>query len=177
MMDMNRLRKAVAMGLLASLLSLVGCDPQRIAELEEGVSTEADVKQRFGEPEKVWEGPELGQPAGTRVLEYSRQPMGHKNYQISIGPDGKMSALRQTLTAANFAKVQPGMAADEVRKLLGRPMKVTPYDLKAETHWDWRWLDGTNPSDSKIFTAVLDSATQRVRSTAQARDPELDPNR
>jgi hypothetical protein len=47
-------RKAViAMGLLPTLLGLVGGDPQLITELEEGVATEADVPARFGEPEKA----------------------------------------------------------------------------------------------------------------------------
>ena len=41
----------MAAGLVGALLGLIGCDPQRIAELEEGVSTEADVRKRFGEPE------------------------------------------------------------------------------------------------------------------------------
>lgn len=31
---------------------LTACDNQRIAELEEGVATEADVRIKFGEPEK-----------------------------------------------------------------------------------------------------------------------------
>jgi hypothetical protein len=162
-----------AMGLLTAFLSLVGCDPQRIAELEEGVATEADVRAKFGEPEKVWETPP-GAPVQGRIFEYSRQPMGHKNYMITIGPDGKMAALRQVLTPENFAKVSPGMMMEDVRKMLGKPMKVTPYVLKNQTHYDWRWMDGPNPSDSKIFTAVFNSDL-RVVSTGSMRDPDLDP--
>ena len=37
-----------------STLALVGCDEQKIKELEEGLSTEADVRTQFGEPERVW---------------------------------------------------------------------------------------------------------------------------
>ena len=55
------------------LLALAGCDPQRIAELEEGVSTEADVRARFGEPEAVWDG-----AGGERILEYNRQPAARR---------------------------------------------------------------------------------------------------
>ena len=75
-----------------------------IKELEEGVATEADVRARFGEPEKIWDAPD-----GGRTFEYNRQPAGYRNYMITIGTDGKMSALRQVLTPQNFAKVQPGM--------------------------------------------------------------------
>ncbi|REM69030.1 outer membrane protein assembly factor BamE, partial [Mycobacterium tuberculosis] len=85
-------------------IGLAACDSKNISELEEGVSTEADVRARFGQPENVWDAPN-----GGRVFEYNRQPAGQKNYMITIGPDGKMSALRQVLTPENFAKVQPGM--------------------------------------------------------------------
>jgi hypothetical protein len=37
-----------------STLALLGCDEQKIKELEEGLSTEADVRAKFGEPERIW---------------------------------------------------------------------------------------------------------------------------
>ncbi|RYF32610.1 MAG: outer membrane protein assembly factor BamE, partial [Comamonadaceae bacterium] len=132
---------------LAALLMLAACDNQAISQLEEGVSTETDVRARFGEPENVWDVP------NGRVLEFNRQPQGQKNYMITIGADGKMSALRQVLTPENFARVQPGMAMEDLRKLLGKPAKVTPYRLKNETEWDWRWVQP--PNSPMVFTAVL----------------------
>lgn len=151
--------------------ALAACDQQAISELEEGVSTEADVRERFGPPEAVWDGPD-----GAQIYEYNRQPAGYQNYQITIGPDGKMSALRQVLTPRNFALVQPGMMMEDVRRLLGKPMKITTYDLKKETHYDWRYHDGPNESDSKVFTVVF-SPDLRVISTLSVRDPDLDRNR
>jgi outer membrane protein assembly factor BamE (lipoprotein component of BamABCDE complex) len=162
------LRAALRTAFCAALFMLAGCDPQRISELEEGVSTEADVRERFGAPEAVWEA-----PGGGQVYEYNRQPAGDANYQITIGPDGKMAALRQVLTPQNFAQITPGMAVEEVRKRLGKPMKVTPYALKRETHYDWRYRDGPNQNDRKVFTVVVDGDL-RVVSTQSARDPELD---
>jgi hypothetical protein len=153
---------------LAACVVLAGCDAQRISELEEGVSTELDVKKRFGEPEAVWAG-----DGGVRIFEYNRQPAGHQNYMISIGPDGKMTALRQVLTPRNFAQIQPGMPMETVRRMLGRPMKVTPYELKAEVHHDWRYLDGPNTSDAKVFTVVYDRDYKVLR-TESVRDPALD---
>lgn len=159
------MKKAVLMGLTTCLLGLAGCDQQAIVELNEGVSTEADVRAKFGEPEKVWDGEN-----GVRIFEYNRQPAGHRNYMISIGPDGKMTALRQVLTPANFAKVQPGMMMEEVRKLLGKPGKVVPYELKKETYYNWRYLNGNT---SMIFSAVMDS-NLRVLRTETMNDPEGD---
>ncbi|MDB5964680.1 MAG: putative lipoprotein [Polaromonas sp.] len=150
------------MGMLSILLALAGCDAKNIAELEEGVATEADVRARFGQPEKVWEASDMAslpQPGaaavpGARTFEYNRQPEGKANYMITIGPDGRMSALRQVLTPQNFARILPGMSMEQVRKMLGKPMKVTPYALKQQTHYDWRYVNP--PSTAMVFTVVFD---------------------
>lgn len=148
----------------ALLLALAGCDQQAIKELEEGVSTEADVRARFGEPEKIWDAPD-----GGRTFEYNRQPAGHRNYMITIGTDGKMSALRQVLTPQNFAKVQPGMMMEEVRKMLGKPARITPFELKGEVAYDWRYLEP--PNTHMVFTVFFDR-NYRVLRTGSVVDPE-----
>ncbi len=147
----------LAAALLATVLALAACDSRNISELEEGVSTEADVRARFGEPENIWDGPNRG-----RIFEYNRQPQGQKNYMITIGTDGKMSALRQVLTPENFARVQPGMMMEDLRKMLGKPAKVTPYALRRETEWEWRWVQP--PNSSMVFTATLNDDQRVVRS-------------
>ena len=147
-------------------LVLAACDLQNIRELEEGFSTEADVRARFGEPENIWDA-----PGGGRTLEYNRQPSGYQNYMITIGVDGKMSALRQVLTPTNFAKVAPAMMMEDVRRLLGKPMRISRFELKQQTHYDWRYHDGPNSSDARIFTVIFDNDL-RVLSTGSAADPE-----
>ena len=162
-------RAVLCMGLLSIILGLAGCDQERIKELEEGVSTETDVRARFGVPEKVWEAgdmaslpmPGAAAEPGARTLEYNRQPAGQVNYMITIGPDGRMTALRQVLTPQNFARVLPGMPMETVRKMLGKPMKVTPFALKRETHYDWRYLNP--PSTAMIFTVVFDPDLRVLR--------------
>lgn len=165
------LRKPLVGLFLTLLLGLAACDQQAISELEEGVSTEADVREKFGPPEAVWDGPD-----GAQVYEYNRQPAGYQNWQITIGPDGKMAALRQVLNPRTFAQVQPGMPMEDVRRLLGKPMKITAYELKREVHYDWRWRDGPNESDSQVFTVIF-SPDLRVISTMSVRDPDLDRGR
>lgn len=173
-------RAVLGMGLLSLILGLAGCDSQHIKELEEGVATEADVRARFGEPEKIWEARDMVSlpvpgavlEPGARTLEYNRQPAGNVNYMITIGADGKMSALRQVLTPQNFDKVLPGMSMEQVRKLLGKPMKITPYALKRETHYDWRYLNP--PNTAMIFTVVMD-ADYRVSGTMSADEESVNP--
>ncbi len=151
----ERWRGIVAVACMAPMLW--ACDPQRISELEEGQSTEADVRAKFGAPEQVWDG-----SGGERIFEYNRQPEGHVNYMISIGTDGKMSALRQVLTPQNFAKVKPGMLMESVRKALGKPMSVVPYELTKEVHYNWRYMEaGTH--QSMIFSVVVDRDLKVLR--------------
>ncbi len=161
---------SLCLAVSVAALFTTACDSQRIAELEEGTATEGDVKMKFGEPEKVWDGEN-----GARIFEYNRQPAGAKNYMITIGPDGKMSALRQVLAPHVFAKIEPGMPMETVRRMLGKPMKITPFELKKVWHYDWRYMDGPNTSDAKIFTVVFDSDL-RVVSTGSVADPALSPN-
>ena len=157
---------AIAVAALAS----IACDPQRISELEEGVSSEVDVRDRFGVPDNVW-----SEPDGAHTLEYNRQPAGQRNYMITIGANGTMSALRQVLTPDNFALITPGMALQEVRRRLGKPMKMTPFPSETRWHYDWRYQDGPNNSDRKIFTVILTSDL-KVVSTQSVEDPALRPN-
>lgn len=157
------------------MLALAGCDQQRIAELEEGVATEADVRTRFGEPERIWEASDMASTpspgaaaqTGARTFEYNRQPQGMVNYMITIGPDGRMSALRQVLSPQTFAKVVPGMTMEQVRKTLGKPMKITPYAAQQQTHYDWRYLNP--PNTAMVFTVVFDSDL-KVVSTASVEE-------
>jgi len=154
-----RLAKGILMAsLIGSLLALIGCDQQKIAKLEEGVATEADVRKQFGEPQATY-----NEADGAKTFEYSRQPEGQVAWMITIGADGKMSALRQVLKPAEFAKVTPGLDKAQVRRLLGKPAKTAKYDLKPdEEHWDWRWLDGQVP---KFFSVTFDR-DGKVASTA-----------
>lgn len=146
--------------ILSSLLG--GCDPQHIAQLEEGVSTEADVRQRFGEPVAVYD-----EKGGARTLEFPRQPEGQRNYMITIGADGKMSALRQVLTPANFAKVVAGLDRSQVRRLLGQPARVQTFALQPGEVWEWRFLDANL---ARVFSVNF-GTDGRVLSASAADDP------
>ena len=139
-----------------ALVLLAGCDPQRISELVPGRSTEVDVRDRFGVPDNVWDA-----GGGLRTFEYNRQPAGQTNYMIDIGADSRLVAVRQVLTPENFARIQGGMDMAEVRRLLGKPAKVTPFDLKQEVHHDWRYLDG--PNTAMVFTVVTDRGLRVLR--------------
>ncbi|MBQ0933931.1 outer membrane protein assembly factor BamE domain-containing protein [Ideonella paludis] len=162
-MRLHARHTALALLTALALAGLSACDQERVAKLEEGVASESDVRQQFGEPTRTVERAD-----GSKVLEYPRQPEGTTNYVIEIGPDGKMSSLRQLLQPANFAKVQPGMSDLEVRQLLGQPAKTHRFDLKPdETIWDWRFQDG---QERKVFSVTF-GKDKTVIATATQDDP------
>lgn len=147
---------------LAALALLAACDPQRVARLEEGVSTESDVRQAFGDPVTV-----TVLPDGRRVMDYPRQPEGFTNYRIEIGADGRMSSLRQLLHADNFARVAVGQSADEVLERLGRPAERRRYAMRPDEEvWSWRF----RPQNEALqFSATFRAG--RVVATATTDDP------
>lgn len=157
-------RRASAAVLLAiaAVFTLAACDQKRIEKLEEGVATEADVRAQFGQPYAIVED---GQ--GGKTLEYPRQPEGLTNYMITIGPDGRMSALRQLLNPDNMKRVAPGQTRDEVRRTLGKPAKMIRYALKQQEVWDWRFQ--APGQDPMMFSVTFDDAGQVV-STATLPD-------
>jgi hypothetical protein len=61
-----------------------------------------------------------------------------------------------------------------VRKMLGKPMKVTPYELKREVVYDWRYLQGAKTS--MVFSVVFDTDL-RVLRTGSIPDPEAPENK
>jgi len=145
---------------VTAVAALGGCDVQKIEKLEEGIATEADVRAQFGEPAAVYT-----EADGARTFEYPRQPEGQRNYMITIGSDGKMSALRQVLAPATFAKVTPGLDKAQVRRLLGRPGKTQVYALKNEEVWDWRYLDS---AENKLFSVTFDTNGVVVNANSMA---------
>ena len=156
------MRRSMLLLLAALWLSLAGCDPQRVAKLEEGVSTEVEVRKQFGDPVTVTVAAD-----GTRTLDYPRQPEGWTNYDIKIGADGKMSSLRQLLNEDNFARITPGMGAQAVRDTLGRPAEQKRFDLKKEEVWSWRYKP---VNESRLFTVTF-GPEGKVIGTARADDP------
>jgi outer membrane protein assembly factor BamE (lipoprotein component of BamABCDE complex) len=154
---------ALGIATMLASVALVACDPQRVEKLEEGVSTEVQVRQQFGEPATI-----TNDPDGSKTFDYPRQPEGWTNYVIKIGPDGKMTSLRQLLNEDNFAKVTPGLTTLEVRAILGRPAKMQKYDLKNEEVWDWRFKYRAN--ESKFFSVTF-GADGKVTGTGTTLDP------
>ena len=154
------MRFAVLM--LGALLSLLGCD--RTGELRPGVSTTAEVIDKMGRPTMEW------QEGADKVWEYPFTPEGTRNYMLTIGPDGILKAMEQVLTPENFARVQPGMTRQEIRRLLGKPASVQYFELKQEEAWEWKEQSPMPSSDMRF--SVYFSNTGQVTHTGRYENPK-----
>jgi len=56
-----------------------------------------------------------------------------------------------------------------VRRMLGKPARKTPYPLKNEIAWDWRYIEP--PNSSMVFTVWFDPG-QRVLRSGSGPDPD-----
>jgi outer membrane protein assembly factor BamE (lipoprotein component of BamABCDE complex) len=119
----------------AAALVLAACASYDGRGLAPGKSTEAEVVATMGEPAQV-----LRRPDGAKLLYFSRQPLGRAIYKATIGPDGVLRSLEQTLTPENIRRIQAGKGTkDEVRELLGPPYRVTRTPFKPYDVWDYWW--------------------------------------
>lgn len=140
------------MGKLKAFLNAIKPDSLLLRGLTPGVTTEAEIRDQMGKPET-----ERTFEDGSKRFEYPRGPQGTTTYMVDIDAHGKLVAVTQVLTAANFAKVRIGMTEDEVRRLLGKPGGIAVYRLKPETVWSWKWQEG-GPSGDAFFNVHFDAS-------------------
>lgn len=104
-----------------------------------GVATAAQVEAQMGRPAE-----RLVKPDGSTVLYFTRYPGGRHNFAVTLGPDGLMRGIEQTLTQANIDKLMAGtMTAKQVSELFGPPDPYTRtyLPLKERDVWEYRWYD------------------------------------
>jgi hypothetical protein len=125
----RRLAMALAALLLAACATSYGPGP-----LAPG-ATQADAIARMGQPT----GRHVLDEGGER-LEFARGPMGVHTFMLDFDAGGKLTRIEQVLTEANFMQLEVGMTADEVRKRIGRPGRVTFLGRQQHELW-WYWFD------------------------------------
>jgi SmpA / OmlA family len=121
-------------GLMAAFMP--ACDGINLQRLKPGISTTHEVREIMGNPTREWTDVD-----GAQTWEYPRTPNGLVNYMIDFGTDQRLLQVRQVLTEENFARVQPGLDREAVRRLLGQPAHEQFFVLKKEHVWDWKTPD------------------------------------
>lgn len=150
---------------LCGLLSAIGitaCDYINVKELQPGVSSATEVRERFGPPHMEWKNDD-----GSVTWEFSRQPQGIECFMITIGPDQRLRRIDQVLNEETFAKVEKGMNGEQVRRLLGKAASSQFFQLKQETVWEWRISQGVDGTGDPVFFTVSFNTDGRVTGTGR----------
>ena len=150
----------------SSILAVTGCatDPN----LGMAGSSRVAVLNAYGEPTG-----NFPLPGGER-LQYSRQPYGQEVINIDLDAEGKVVAVRQAMTSAEFARVELDVwrAADVERAFGKPPMLGQVYSFKGNV-WSYRYnFYGTN----KQFHVFIDpqGVVRRTQSTDEIERIERD---
>lgn len=146
-------------GLFAAI-GLAACDYFALKDLEPGVSTAMDVRDRLGRPGTEWQNDD-----GSVTWEYSRQPEGTKCYMVTIGPDGVLRSIEEVLNESHFARIERGMTGNDVRRILGRPASQQYFELSRETVWNWRIESAPPASEPTFFTVHFNEDARVVRTS------------
>ena len=150
---------AAASAIIAA--ALPACDYVNLKEITPGVTTQAEVRSRMGEPGFIhWNDD------GTATWEYARQPNGSSCYMITFGQDHVVAKVEQVLNDANYAKVREGMSKDDVRRLLGAPASKVTYRNLREEVWEWR-IEGDVPIEETYFGVHFDTDHGGVKKTSR----------
>jgi outer membrane protein assembly factor BamE (lipoprotein component of BamABCDE complex) len=151
----------------AAALLLAGCASFDGRGLVPGKSTEAEVVATMGQPAQTLQG-----SGGAKLLYFSRLPLGRAIYKASIGADGTLRSLEQTLTPANISRVAVNSTTkDQLRDLLGPPYRVTRAPFKPYDVWDYWWR---NVEDlRRLWVSFSDDGV--AREVVDIHDFEADP--
>ncbi len=150
----------------AVIAILPGCDYLNMQEMKPGITTQAEVRARLGDPGFVhWNDD------GTATWEYARQPEGTHCYMITFGRNQVISQIEQVLNEANYGKVRVGMSQDDIRRLFGAPARKQRFDNLGEEIWEWR-IEGMPPMEETYFMVHFDSENGAVKKTSKRVQPK-----
>lgn len=140
---MNPLSRAFAA--FASAIGFYGGDSIHLAALKPGESTAQEVLERFGRPFAEWPNSD-----DSTTWEYPRGPEGTRCWMLTLDGRGVLQKVEQALTEENFARIEKGWSAKQVRRLLGKPAGEAEFPLKPEVVWEWR-IDPVSSGNRAFF--------------------------
>jgi len=150
-------RNWITAAIAAIATILPGCDSFVLQDIKPGVTTAVEVRAKMGNP-----GFEFRNDDGSVTWEFTRQPSGVHCYMITFGTDQIVQKVDQVLNEANFARVQPGMTRDQIRRLLGQPARVETFANLREEVWEWR-VEGIPHNEETYFNVFYDTSSGLVK--------------
>ncbi len=102
-------------------------------------------------------------------LEFPTGPYGKQTWFVTLDAAGKVVQSEQVLTESNFHQINPGMAQQVVRNLLGRPGQTQSLARGRGVVWSYRY---ENPFCQWFQVEI--GADKAVRSAGFGQPPECD---
>lgn len=125
----ERLLAACATGLILTACAVVDKVPL-------GTSRDEVIKT-YGTPTQT-----LKLPNGGARLQYAFQPMGRKVVMVDVDAAGRVAAVRQVLTEAEFARIEVGKwTRSDVEREFGSPSLITRVGNWQGDIMTYRWRD------------------------------------
>jgi hypothetical protein len=127
---------------------------------------EAAVVKAMGQPKA-----RHGLPGGASRLVYPRGPAGQGTTMVDLGPDGRVTSVREVLGEKQFAALPPsGMTEEELLRELGPPSDRRKS--RNTTTWGYRY-----PTSLCLWYEITVGLDHRMMGGNYAPDPRCDPNK
>ena len=123
-----------------------------------------DVERLAGAPTAVYTMPD-----GHLRWEYSHMPFGKQTFMVDFDATGHVAKWENVLDETHFEAIVPGLAREDVLRLIGPPTGTWHYRLPAPgITWRYRFV---TIQRCVLFEVAYDEATGRVLDTAYPPDP------
>jgi hypothetical protein len=125
------------MPIIVAAVVAAGCAFVPGANLQPGLSREADVRTALGPSGYEW-----SESDGSRGLAFPRGPLGTQTFIARLDAGGALRSLEQVLDEDHFRRVRPGMTtSEELLRLIGPPWRRMEFPRKEQVAWDYRFQD------------------------------------
>jgi len=115
-----------------AFLILSGC-----AALIRPGSSQNELLQIKGKPAVV-----LNAKDGGTIWQYPEGPLGVRTFIARFDAQGKLISYEQVLDEDHFSKIAIGNSTiDDVRTMIGPPMRIMEFERRGETAWDYLFRD------------------------------------
>ena len=149
-----------------SAVTLTGCGGAiSTASIQPGVTTLSQVEQTAGRPNMTWKN------AQGHVVQaaYTNQPAGYLTFMVYFNDQGVVTRRDQVLNEKNFTKVQNGMGANDVHKILGPERSIDHFANLHQIDWNYGYC--TDGDGRQIFAVSFDDRTMKVNGSVMTPDP------
>ena len=109
-------------------------------------------------------------PGGASRLVYPRGPAGQGTTMVDLGPDGRVTSVREVLGEKQFAALPAGMTEEELLREIGPPSESRRP--RNGMTWGYRY-----PTSLCQWYQITIGADQRMQGGTYTDDPRCDPNK